>query len=374
MPTTVLSNPHRTRRRCAVRTALLVVLVLVVAGCATAGALGLAALRDAADRHLFAETTARQLSSNLHQSEILSGSLMRSVQRGTLRFADGGGPMIDETSAGQMQQETRRTLARLRGQTGDTAGYAAVERAVNEYDRLGVRLFRGAAPSEFLALSAGIAQAQGEAIAALDRLAADEHAQAGGAQRLADVATAGVVGGLVLVIAVLLWQFDRFRSRAERRMLETLHEQATHDELTGLGNRRAVVEELPGRLERASAADPVQFLLFDLNDFKAYNDTFGHPAGDALLRRLSTGLASAIGERGRAYRVGGDEFCAVVGSGPDEVLVHRCIAALAETGDGYRITTACGSVSVPAEAGDLESAFALADERMYGQKAGRCTA
>ena len=49
--------------------------------------------------------------------------------------------------------------------------------------------------------------------------------------------------------------------------------------------------------------------LFDLDGFKAYNDAFGHPAGDALLERLGGNLTAALGRAGRAYRMGGDEFC-----------------------------------------------------------------
>ena len=49
--------------------------------------------------------------------------------------------------------------------------------------------------------------------------------------------------------------------------------------------------------------------LFDLNGFKRYNDTFGHPAGDELLIRLGSALQAAVGEDGTAYRIGGDEFC-----------------------------------------------------------------
>ena len=52
-------------------------------------------------------------------------------------------------------------------------------------------------------------------------------------------------------------------------------------------------------------------MLFDLDGFKSYNDTFGHPAGDALLAHLGTKLAASVAPYGEAYRLGGDEFCAV---------------------------------------------------------------
>ena len=52
-------------------------------------------------------------------------------------------------------------------------------------------------------------------------------------------------------------------------------------------------------------------MLFDLDGFKGYNDSFGHPAGDALLVRLGAKLATVPGEAGSVYRLGGDEFCLI---------------------------------------------------------------
>ena len=51
--------------------------------------------------------------------------------------------------------------------------------------------------------------------------------------------------------------------------------------------------------------------LFDLDGFKHYNDTFGHPAGDVLLTRLGGNLRKYLGARGTVFRMGGDEFCAL---------------------------------------------------------------
>ena len=52
--------------------------------------------------------------------------------------------------------------------------------------------------------------------------------------------------------------------------------------------------------------------LFDLDGFKHYNDSFGHPSGDALLERLGERLERVVAGRGRAYRMGGDEFCVLL--------------------------------------------------------------
>ena len=80
------------------------------------------------------------------------------------------------------------------------------------------------------------------------------------------------------------------------------------DPLTGLGNRGGMQVDLDALCEQANAEDPVTLILFDLNGFKRYNDTFGHPAGDELLDRSA--CAARGGRRGR-HRLpsGGDEFC-----------------------------------------------------------------
>jgi len=95
-------------------------------------------------------------------------------------------------------------------------------------------------------------------------------------------------------------------------------------------------------------------MMFDLNGFKSYNDSFGHPAGDALLTRLGQGLASAVGERGTAYRLGGDEFCVIArGSGPERAALEAVgPAALSEQGDAFSISASFGSALIPVEAGD----------------------
>jgi diguanylate cyclase (GGDEF)-like protein len=152
---------------------------------------------------------------------------------------------------------------------------------------------------------------------------------------------------------------------------ERLHEQAHSDPLTLLGNRRKLDEELSARLAADGAAEPVVLMLFDLDGFKAYNDTFGHVAGDALLARLGRKLQAAIPE-GSAYRLGGDEFCALL---PAKGDLHAPVAAAAdaleEHGDTFAITASCGSVLLPHEAQTVEYALQLADKRMYSHKHAR---
>ena len=87
---------------------------------------------------------------------------------------------------------------------------------------------------------------------------------------------------------------------------------ALTDPLTGLGNRRLLMEDLQVACRRAGAGETWDLVLYDLNGFKRYNDTFGHPAGDALLARLSDKLRTVVAPHGTAYRMGGDEFCALL--------------------------------------------------------------
>ncbi len=159
-------------------------------------------------------------------------------------------------------------------------------------------------------------------------------------------------------------------------LLRATRAEALTDGLTGLPNRRRLMRDL----ERALATDDdgpdrpraATFALFDLDGFKGYNDTFGHAAGDVLLDRLARRLAAAVAERGRAYRLGGDEFCVLLGGhvALDDPLMEACGAVLAEQGEGFRVGASCGAVALPEEAGTPTLALQLADQRMYAAKRG----
>ncbi len=159
---------------------------------------------------------------------------------------------------------------------------------------------------------------------------------------------------------------------------ETLREQAMTDPLTGLGNRRKLSADLNARLSDGTepATEPLVLMLFDLDGFKSYNDTFGHLAGDALLARIGGKLAAAAAPYGAAYRLGGDEFCAVLPARRGELQdqVGRTAAALCESGETFSVRASCGAVLLPHEASTPEYALQLADERMYERKQGRSSA
>jgi two-component system, cell cycle response regulator len=146
---------------------------------------------------------------------------------------------------------------------------------------------------------------------------------------------------------------------------------ALTDPLTGLGNRRQLVEDLHVACRRAAAGELWELVLYDLNGFKRYNDTFGHPAGDALLARLSDKLKAIVAPHGTAYRMGGDEFCVLFRSTvepTDTAVVAASVAALSERGPGFSIGAAHGVVSIPAEGSEPAAIMQLADQRLYRSK------
>ena len=120
--------------------------------------------------------------------------------------------------------------------------------------------------------------------------------------------TAVVLAALAL-FGVMLRLALTFRQSAA--VLRASRSEALSDALTGLGNRRGLERAL---IRALTADNPEAWALgiFDLNGFKTYNDTFGHPAGDALLIRMGDRLVAALGDRGSAYRMGGDEFCVLM--------------------------------------------------------------
>jgi two-component system cell cycle response regulator len=174
---------------------------------------------------------------------------------------------------------------------------------------------------------------------------------------------------LVTLLIVVLRMALSFRE-AQVNLESSVRDSLT-DPLTGLRNRRRLMAELAAATESQPPPGLVRLLVvFDLDGFKAYNDAFGHPAGDALLARLAGRLGAFAGQRGTAYRLGGDEFCLLTECTAAEVdaLVAGGAAALSERGEGFVVSASQGSVLIPSEASSREAALQLADRRMYANK------
>lgn len=142
------------------------------------------------------------------------------------------------------------------------------------------------------------------------------------------------------------------------------------DPLTGLGNRRRLMGDLRLACKSAGPQEPWELVLYDLDGFKLFNDTFGHPAGDSLLVRLSDRLRCAVEPFGTAYRMGGDEFCVLFDRSRvgHEALVDASVLALKEDGRDFSITASHGVVQIPEEMSDPAAILQLADQRLYRRK------
>jgi two-component system, cell cycle response regulator len=177
---------------------------------------------------------------------------------------------------------------------------------------------------------------------------------------------------LALAAASLIVAVGRMAHTFARTLRVTVEAEsaALTDALTGLGNRRKLLQDLDAELAQADTSHPSVLILFDLDGFKHYNDTFGHPAGDALLVRLGERLRAAVMQQGTAYRLGGDEFCALLrpSSWGMEELVEHTVGALHQRGEGFEVGSSHGTVTLPLEARDSARALQLADQRLYSQK------
>ncbi len=175
-----------------------------------------------------------------------------------------------------------------------------------------------------------------------------------------------LAGATVLAVGVHLI----FTLRENLVLLAHSRRLSLTDPLTGLGNRRLLMGDLRLACKSANQHEPWELVLYDLDGFKLYNDTFGHPAGDTLLVRLSARLKNTVEPHGSAYRMGGDEFCVLFDRSQrhEENLVQLSVAALCEHAPNFSITASHGSVMIPAEVADPASILQLADQRLYRRK------
>ena len=173
------------------------------------------------------------------------------------------------------------------------------------------------------------------------------------------------------LVAALAW-FGLAIARNMSALAGSRHDSLT-DALTGLRNRRSLNEDLEDALTGATEERPTVLVMLDLDGFKQYNDSFGHPAGDALLARLAASLKLAVAPYGEAYRLGGDEFCALFTTPRKDPshLAAVAAAAMCQSGRGFSITASHGTALLPSEARTSNQALHLADQRLYENKSGR---
>jgi diguanylate cyclase (GGDEF)-like protein len=171
-----------------------------------------------------------------------------------------------------------------------------------------------------------------------------------------------------LVTECVVAYFDRATS-------ELAHE-AHHDQLTGLLHHQAFLGELELEVARARRyGHGVARVFVDLDNFKAVNDTLGHPAGDRALQGFAAALRGSLRVSDLAGRMGRDEFAAYLVEIDEETVprlldrVHDRVDELVELGQlpaGWSFSAGCATF--PDEAGDVDSLFRVADSRLYEAK------
>ena len=169
--------------------------------------------------------------------------------------------------------------------------------------------------------------------------------------------------------------------RSMKTVSQERHRQSVTDDLTGLANRRHLFRVLDSffaePVEAGVEARRLAFLFVDLNHFKEVNDSFGHPAGDQLLRQLGERLSGSLRSSDLLVRLGGDEFAVVLIDGDCEYatqVAERLTESLEEPFDldavRARISASIGIAIAPTDAADAAGLVWCADVAMYRAKLG----
>lgn len=157
---------------------------------------------------------------------------------------------------------------------------------------------------------------------------------------------------------------------------EALRDQAMHDPLTGLFNRRYFQEALEREVHRADRGrQPVSVLMLDLDHFKKFNDTYGHQAGDSLLKKVGAMLDARTRVEDIACRYGGEEFVLILPGARIDVAVRRANElrkamreASLEDNQLGPVTVSVGVAGFPEHGTRGEALLRAADEALYRAK------
>lgn len=195
----------------------------------------------------------------------------------------------------------------------------------------------------------------------------------------------GVVATCLLLTALGFYRVAARRSAelaaGHDRLLDTkakLERLALFDSLTNIGNRNLFLTAFQATLAAAEQEGlPAALLVLDLNGFKDVNDQLGHKAGDNVLVTIAGRLTQIVGERGEAFRIGGDEFSVVLNAGCDEaeaLEIARSIASgvsepISLYGESRKIGASIGVAGFPRHGRDVDAMIRKADVAMYEAKA-----
>lgn len=148
---------------------------------------------------------------------------------------------------------------------------------------------------------------------------------------------------------------------------------ATRDPLTNCFNRRALYEHLDGKFDGARASD-VEFscIMADIDFFKKVNDTYGHAAGDEVIKMAANSLREVVRDMDMVARFGGEEFCVILPGAPLEqaqMIAERCREKIAEQNtNGVKVTGSFGVTSIRMGASSATQLIQQADEALYYSK------
>ena len=169
---------------------------------------------------------------------------------------------------------------------------------------------------------------------------------------------------------------DVFDTLTYRERYEDLLARTGCDALTGALDRHSLESYGRRAVETAAAAGrPISLLLIDIDHFKAFNDSFGHAAGDKMLKRITTEIMGAARLSDFTYRFGGEEFVVIADgiAGPEAAAlgerIRRAIAG-APVGDAaWKVTASIGIASCAKDGSGYDRLFEVADKRLYQAKA-----
>lgn len=218
-----------------------------------------------------------------------------------------------------------------------------------------------------------------ELLDTLEKPIGEAHTLVDAVVRLRAVARAGACNPAILpvvetVMAAAVAAEETIHRQAVR--IEQLESLSVTDELTGLFNRRGFEAELRRTLARAERNGERGLLVMcDLDRFKPINDTYGHPAGDAVLHRFGGVLAAAVRQGDVVGRLGGDEFGLILGDAAPEAVSGR-IAPLRARLSGLFVAHEGIRIPISASLGyaaygpnsDAETLWLLADKALYRDK------